>query len=73
MTPEQRKEKRDEFVNKIVDLCDATDRLYDKAFVFATTINTAAFELAVEDIQHYFRRVQGCLNTAKEIFKECSQ
>ncbi len=71
MTPEQRKEKRQQFLNKTVDLCDAVERLYDKAFVFVTTKNTAAFELAGEDISHYCRRVQSCLNMVKEIFKEC--
>lgn len=71
MTPEQRAKKRQQFLNKTVDLCSVAEDLYEKAYAFVTTKNTAVFELASEDIPHCFRRVQAFLNMAKEIFKEC--
>lgn len=73
MTPEQRKEKQQQFLNKTVDLLEAAETLYGKAYTFVKTENIAVFEWTIGDMPRLFRRVQRCLGTAKKIFRELGE
>ena len=73
MTAEQRKEKRQQFMNKAVDLLEAAETLYSKAYTFVKTENIAVFKWTICDMPGLFRRVQRCLDTAKKIFRELGE